>query len=68
MPWWLAHNWAMKKASTEMDADDEEGIKALKTLRCNLTGEQGVKNVQYLFIRIHKIRKRYRLRIGAQSF
>ena len=61
------HNWVLTKNSSEMDADDEEGIKAIKALKCNLTGENGVKNVQELFIQVRRTRKRYRLRVSSKQ-
>ena len=36
--------WAMAKEKTELQADDEEGIKLLKALKCELTGAEGIKN------------------------
>ena len=47
----VVHNWVMQKEAKELNVDDEEGLRQLKTLKCNLlAGEDGVKNIQQLFI------------------
>ena len=46
----VVHRWVMQKSGTELDADDAEGIKLIKALKCNISGTEGVKNVQNLFI------------------
>ena len=41
----VVHRWAMTRSKRELSADDEEGIKLLKALKCKLTGSEGVKQV-----------------------
>ena len=56
------HDWVMGHRAPEIDAEDSEGISQLKKLTCNLGGENGVREVQQMFIQVRKIRKLYRLK------
>ena len=37
----VVHRWAMARADKELNADDEEGIRELKALKCKLSGAGG---------------------------
>lgn len=63
----VVHRWVMKKDTRELSTDDEEGIQQIKALRCHLTGENGVRQVQNLFIRLRKIRMKYRLKTSPKQ-
>lgn len=48
-------------ARDALSADSEEEIRLVKTLKCKLSGADGVKQVQNLFINLRKLGKKYRL-------
>ena len=49
------HNWVMKRQENELDAEDEEGLSKIRELTCDISGAEGVRAVQQLFIDIRKI-------------
>ena len=63
----VVHRWVMQKEDRELSADDEEGIRQIKALKCNLTGVNGVRQVQNLFIQLRKIRMKYRLKTSPKQ-
>ena len=56
------HDWVMKRKKNVLGLEDEDGLKKLKALRLNITGENGVRSVQTTFIEVDKIRTQYRLK------
>ena len=56
------HDWVMSPRIQEIEPEDTEDTKKLKKLTYNLGGENGVHEVQQMFIEVIKIiRKFYRL-------
>ena len=55
------HRWVMACEKGELEMEDSEGIKKLKGLKLEITGEGGVRGVQTLFMTVDKTRKHYRL-------
>ena len=59
----VIHRWVMKRtAEAFLSAEINEGMKKVKALKLELSGEQGVKNVQRAFINLTEIREKYRLK------
>ena len=58
----VIHRWVMKRTAEALSAEANEGMTKVKALKLELTGEQGVKNVQRAFINLTEIRDKYRLK------
>ena len=56
------HEWVMSLPEGLVEAEDNEGIRQLRALTCNLGGKNGVREVQQLFVKVRKLRRLYRLR------
>ena len=57
----------MQRKDRELRADDEAGIKQIQALKCHLSGADGVREVQNIFIRLRKIRMKYRLKTSPKQ-
>ena len=63
----VVHNWVMKVGSSILDAEDSEGIAALRKLKCTIGGPGAVREVQRFFIRVRKLRKLHRVKIAEKQ-
>ena len=61
------HDWVMKPRVKNIETEDKEGIASLKKLTCDLGGENGVREVQQMFIQVNKIRRLYRLKTHQKT-
>ena len=63
----MTHDWVMTRQKKRLGAEDGDGLKNLKTVRIDLSGEGGERSVQQAFIEIGKIRKEYGLQISEEE-
>ena len=63
----LIHQWVMKRKTNRLGAENEAGLKKLRAVRIDLSGDKGTRSVQMTFIEIRKLRKEYKLRIKAEE-
>ena len=63
----VIHDWVMQRKKNRLGAEDGDGLKKLKAVRIDLSGEEGERSVQQAFIEIGKIRKEYNLQIGEEE-
>ena len=61
------HKWVMRKKRNRLGAEDGEGLKKLKAVRIDLSGEGGVRSVQTAFIEIRKIRKEHKIQLKEEE-
>ena len=61
------HDWVMKPRVKNIETEDKEGIASLKKLTCDLGGENGIREVQQMFIQVNKIRRLYRLKTHQKT-
>ena len=61
------HRWVMACERGELEMEDSEGVKKLKNLKLELTGEGGVRSVQTLFMTVDKTRTHYRLNTAEKE-
>ena len=56
------HRWVMGATKLPIDLEDAEGVKKMRALKCTIDADEGLKNVQQLFIKVFEIQKTYRLK------
>ena len=57
----------MKVKSSLLDAEDSDGIRQLRALKCTIGGPNGVREVQQFFIKVRKLRKLHRVKISEKQ-
>ena len=62
VPALVIHRWVMAQTESSLETDNE-AIKQIKAIKIDLAGENGVRNVQRAFIKLHDIRRKYRLKL-----
>ena len=63
----VIHRWVMKKSVSALAAEDNEGIKQIKEIKIELSGSQGVRNVQRAFMQVDEIKQKYRLKTAEKE-
>ena len=61
------HDWVMRKRRNDLGAEDEEGIRKFRELKCNLGDADAVRSVQRMFIEVRRLRKLYRMKTKEKT-